>query len=79
MITGFPSPKFAVGPLAWNVTVEAYKDLKQANTQVFTIQNFEMASCRLNFGFISGTSPYTHDTEVTYIFEFVINSTSSAS
>lgn len=68
VITGFPTPTYAVSSTTWNITVEAYKDLKQVNTQLYSIPNFEIASCRLNFGIISMTSPYTHDTEVTYIF-----------
>jgi hypothetical protein len=60
VITGFPSPKYAMGPIPWNVTVEAYSNLKQVNSQIYTIPNFEMATCRLSFGIISATSPYTH-------------------
>lgn len=68
VITGFPSPKFTYGPAPWNITVEAYKDLKQANTQLFIIPGFEMASCLFSFGIMLLTSPYTYDTEVIYTF-----------
>lgn len=55
--------------------MEAYKDLKQVNTQLFTISGFQISACELAFGLLTSSSPYTFDTGVEYLFEFVINST----
>ena len=61
-ITGFPTPQFAVELTQWNITVEAYRNLKQFNTQVYSISGFQVSACLMQFGLLTSTSPYTHDT-----------------
>jgi hypothetical protein len=76
-ISLFPPPTYAIGPVNWNITVEAYSNLKQVNTQVFSISNFQVQTCPFTFMLVSVSSVYTYDTSVTYIFQFSINSTKS--
>ena len=45
VINNFPSPQFSLGAVEYNITVEAFQDLKKVNELIYTIASLEIASC----------------------------------
>ena len=68
ILNNFPSPQYAFSAQPYPIEIQVYNDLKQVNTEIYTIPGLEISSCNLPVGILTTTSPYIYDTGVTYKF-----------